>query len=165
MRTIPLVAGAAAACLATAASADIIIVNVDIEPGQEVSAPALGGATPSGSATVTINTDTSFVEIMGTYSGMTSNVTGSHLHGLAGFGVNAGILISLSNSGGTSGSFSGSGTLSMANFDGLMAGNTYINVHTTTNPGGEIRGQVIIPAPGAFAAAGLAGLATLRRRR
>ncbi len=27
----------------------------------------------------------------------------------------------------------------------LIAGNTYINVHTTANPGGEIRGQLVAP--------------------
>ena len=164
MRTIPLVAGAAIACLATSAHAAIFVFNVALEPGQEVSAPVLGGATPTGSATVTVNTDTNFVEIMGTYSGMTSTVIGSHLHGLAGFGANASVLIGLSNTGGTSGSFSGSGTLSASNFDGLMNGQTYLNIHTQNNGGGEIRGQVV-PTPGAVALAGLAGLATLRRRR
>ena len=46
----------------------------------------------------------------------------------------------------------------------LYAGNLYVNVHTQSFPSGEVRGQ-IVPAPGAVALAGLAGIAGLSRRR
>ena len=39
----------------------------------------------------------------------------------------------------------GSATMTDAQWADLMAGKDYINVHTTTNKGGEIRGQI---APG-----------------
>ena len=38
---------------------------------------------------------------------------------------------------------SGTQTLTLEQFGYLLDGLTYINVHTTINPGGEIRGQVM----------------------
>lgn len=51
---------------------------------------------------------------------------------------------------------------------GLAAGTTYLNIHSTTFPGGEIRGFLVpIPEPSTLLLAGaaLASLALLRRRR
>jgi len=50
----------------------------------------------------------------------------------------------------------------------LFAGNLYINVHTVTNPGGEIRGQIqVVPIPAAFwlFGSGLLGLVGIARRK
>ena len=53
-------------------------------------------------------------------------------------------------------------------FAGIIAGETYLNIHTTAFPGGEIRG-FLVPIPEPFTlslfGAGLAGAAVLRRRR
>ncbi|MEQ8212000.1 MAG: CHRD domain-containing protein [Lacipirellulaceae bacterium] len=125
---------------------DIVVFDVILTADQEVPTPDVAGFSPMGTATVVGDRSTGEVEIVGSYSGMTSNVTGSHLHGLADFGSTAGVLIGLSNDGGTSGNFSGSGTLSPSDFQGLLDGLTYLNIHTQNNGPGEIRGQVI-PEP------------------
>lgn len=49
----------------------------------------------------------------------------------------------------------------------MLAGDFYVNVHTDDFAGGEIRGQVFVPLPGAIPLflAGVAGLGLLRLRR
>lgn len=144
----------------------LLTYSINLTVAQEVPTPTVTGFSPSGSATVVVDPDTLEFAILGTYSGMTSNVTGSHLHGFAGPGDTAGVLVGLDNTGGTQGSFNGMGTLTSAQFDGLVAGNTYINIHTANNSLGEIRGQVV-PEPASIAVllVGLAGCAVRRRAR
>src|SRR5690606_35768747 len=39
--------------------------------------------------------------------------------------------------------WTGAGTLSAAQIAAMLAGDTYVNLHTAANPGGEIRGQIL----------------------
>jgi len=111
---------------------------------QEVPATGSGGG---GTCTVTLDDVTGAVSVTGSFTGLTSNATAAHIHGLAGPGANAGIIVGLTETGGTSGNVGGGGTLSPAEITGMLNGQTYINVHTTNNPGGEIRGQVTASVP------------------
>jgi hypothetical protein len=89
------------------------------------------------------------VTVTGNLSGP---VTAAHIHGPAGTGVNANPIVTLtvSNTTGTtgvlvSGSFTttGNASVTMAQLlTHMLAGNTYVNLHTTANPNGEIRGQI-----------------------
>jgi len=154
-------ASVAALAVATSASAAIFTVTVAIDGLQEV----LPNASPgTGTAEVTVNDVTGLIIITGSYSGLLAPVAAAHLHGLAPAGANAGVLFALGTTGGTSGTFSGSATLSPANLAGLMANLTYINIHTSLFPGGEIRGQVIVPAPVSLLAFITLPLAARRRR-
>jgi hypothetical protein len=84
-----------------------------------------------------------------------SAVTMSHIHGPAAAGANASVIINLFMPNGTSGTLNGTvaqGTITNANNAAVSvdsvrklmnAGLAYANVHTTTNPGGEIRGQIV----------------------
>jgi hypothetical protein len=70
-----------------------------------------------------------------------SQITATHIHNAAA-GVNGGVMSALTFSGTTSGSITGTPTLTDAQEAELLAGRCYINVHSTNFPGGEIRGQL-----------------------
>lgn len=73
------------------------------------------------------------------------NVTGAHIHRGAA-GVNGPVAYSLLPAGGTlapGAPVSGQVTVSAADETLLLNGGMYVNVHTTQNPGGEIRGQIV----------------------
>ena len=116
-------------------------------------------------ARVLVDSSSGEVEIFGSYTGLSSPAAAAHLHGLAPAGETAGVLFGLDITGGTEGTFSGTGTLSGDDLSGLFDGQTYINLHTDMNGPGEIRGQVV-PEP---SAAGLISIlipvAALWRRR
>ena len=106
----------------------------------------------TGSAVFTLSPDGTMM----TYRVMVNNISGvvaSHIH-LAPFGVGGPVVAPLMI-GTTPGIFTGvltaadlTGTLLGMPLDRLVAemnaGNTYINVHTVANPGGEIRGQIMM---------------------
>jgi hypothetical protein len=134
---------AAAAWLGMVAMSGAIEYNIVLDAAQEVPPPTLNGATPSGTATVDVNTITGAVSVTGTFSGLTGNAAAAHIHGLAPPGTPAGVLVPLAADAATDGSLSGGGTLDAAGLTGLLQGQTYINIHTPTNGPGEIRGQIV----------------------
>lgn len=73
--------------------------------------------------------------------------TGAHIH-RAEPGVPGGIVFPLPAGSLKTGSWT---TLNVTNTADLLAGNLYVNVHSSAYPGGEIRGQ-IVPGSGCFAA-------------
>jgi D-alanine-D-alanine ligase-like ATP-grasp enzyme len=59
----------------------------------------------------------------------------------------------------TAGGFSGTTTLTATNEARLLAGTLYINVHTSTNGGGEIRGNLVaVPEPSRVLLAAIEGV-------
>ncbi|MDX2146691.1 MAG: CHRD domain-containing protein [Planctomycetota bacterium] len=110
------------------------------------------------------------------FSSLTTPVVSAHIH-RAPPGVNGPVIVPLD---GTNGGWSlilpgvfsfdtGSPVASPLPFpadevDDLLAGNTYVNIHSERFPGGEIRGQ-LIPGSGTLALAGVALAWGVRRRR
>ena len=139
---------------ATQAQAQTITFNAQLNGGNEVPPVVTGSA---GTAVVTWNTATR----TGTYRvdvyNMPAGTTASHIHvGSANVGgptvinftVPAG---GISNDYALQGTFACSDVIARAaqginscdDFEqALLLNNTYVNVHSTANPGGEIRGQL-----------------------
>jgi hypothetical protein len=71
-------------------------------------------------------------------------VNGSHFHGPASLGQNAGVLIPVTGlAASNSGRYGGSVTLSAAQESDLLAGKWYFNIHSNLAPNGEVRAQLI----------------------
>ena len=83
------------------------------------------------------------------FTDLTGHATAMHIHGNAGPGTNAAVLIDLSTNHlaaadpAKGGVIFGGVTYTEAQAADLLAGLHYINIHTVTNGGGEIRGQLI----------------------
>jgi len=178
-----------AACvlsLSWAAQGDIIQFNAMLSGANEA-IPNLSPGT--GSAVVFFDTIAQTLEVKVTFSGLTSGDTASHIHAAtstAGTGT-AGVATSVPTftgfpTGVTSGTYdhtfdltlvtsynpafvtANGGTASSAEsalVSAMMAGKSYLNIHTTEFPGGEIRGFLAKNVPENSATAGLFALGML----
>lgn len=110
--------------------------------------------TASGQGTAVVSADGSTITYLVTYSGLSGTLNAAHIHTGA-VGANGGVILPL-----TAGPSPMSGTLTSANFAAsgsvttfaqavaaIRAGTTYFNLHTTANPGGELRGQIGVTVP------------------
>lgn len=87
------------------------------------------------------------LQLWGDYAGLTAPIVGSHIH-RGEPGVAGPIVVELLNSGDTTGTLTGKDTLTAALEDSLFKGNMYANVHTSTNPSGELRAQLTLTTDG-----------------
>ena len=79
-----------------------------------------------------------------TVDGLTGPITAAHIHN-APIGTNGGVIFDLGPFfGGTPHARGSWAAPSTANVKSLLRGDCYVNVHTAANPGGEIRGQILL---------------------
>jgi hypothetical protein len=103
----------------------------------------------TGKGIAVISADATTITYLVTYSGLSGTLNASHIHTGA-VGTNGGVILPI-----TAGPSPLSGTMTSAIFTAsgpvtsfveaiaaIRAGTTYFNLHTTANPGGEIRGQI-----------------------
>ena len=109
----------------------------------------------------TANLDGDILTYSFRFSGLSSNATLAHIHGPALQTANAGVIVNFDDAangrtitlGATEGTASGTISLAATTMYGAVSGDSlrkllnigrlYVNVHTATNGGGEIRGQIV----------------------
>jgi len=169
MRTTVLaVAFAVALCLALPVQATVwTFNNIPIDGAQEAPVPV--ATTGTGTGMATLNDVSGAMSVSGSFANLIGTSNNAHIHCCAPPGTPAGVLFGLTfDFGVTSGNFSGNAVLSAANVQNVLNGLTYINIHSTFRPGGEIRGQLLNPIPEpatcVMLATGVSGFLLLRRR-
>ncbi len=117
----------------------IVVLFSELSGAQEV--PSLD-STAEGLATLTLDEAASLLTVHVNTRGF-DDATASHLHNAFG-GVNGPVEFGLTQDGSNPAHWSAEQQpLDATQLSAVLAGGTYINVHSPANPGGEIRGQVI----------------------
>ncbi len=113
-----------------------------LTPGQENPPTASSGF---GNATVTLDPAHTSINVKLSVSGLTSAINNAHIHGEAPQGTNTGVVINFQPATNiVNGQMNVTFTIDKTLGDRIAANPHlyYVNVHTTQNPGGEVRGQL-----------------------
>jgi hypothetical protein len=131
--------------------------TVDLSSAQEVPPNA---STGTGTGVFVLSTDRTQMDYAVAYQGLTGVLTaGGHVH-VGAPGANGGIVRAIAKAGDSASSVvrdSWKSTdsvqpLTSALVDSAIAGKLYVNFHTAANPGGQIRGQLVLVGGTGFAA-------------
>jgi hypothetical protein len=147
--SVPAVALAAALVATVGASARPQATSIQIKTvmtaAQEVPSPTGSVSNGGGTFTATVSKSETGASISWqlSFNGLTGNAIAAHIHTGA-VGSPGPVVLALC--GPCSSPLSGTGVLTQAALDAIQSGTAYVNVHTPTNAGGEIRGQLATTA-------------------
>jgi hypothetical protein len=125
--------------LAPAAFAETLKFQADLKPSSEV--PPILDSKGSGTLQASYDTITKKLTYILAWRDLTGPATAAHFHGPAAAGTNAGVVIPINV--GIGNPVSSGNDLTDGQAADLIAGKWYVNIHTQSAPGGEIRGQVV----------------------
>jgi hypothetical protein len=114
-------------------------LKADLKASAEVPPNDSGG---TGTLTATLNTETNEFKYHVEFSGLSGPVVAAHFHGPAAEGTNAKPQLPIKTSPIAS-PIDGSATLTPEQAKDLTDGKWYFNLHTSGNPRGEVRGQIV----------------------
>jgi hypothetical protein len=188
-RSLPLALVAAVAVFGGTAQGQVVRYTADLSGPAESPPNASPGI---GFAIVDFDLVTHMMHVQASFSGLLGPTTASHIHSATAVpGVGTAMVATQTPSfsgfplGVTSGTFDNTYDMTLASSynpafvtahggtpasaeaffrQSLHDGSAYYNIHTSTFPGGEIRG-FMIPSPGGAALLALGGLCAMRRRR
>ncbi len=148
-----------------AGSALGVIINLSASMDCAQANASLGtcgaGGTGTGTASITLDTGTNLLSWNISWSGLSGALLFAHFHGPALPNQNAGVQVGIVGNPSI-----GNAVLLAGQVADILAGLWYVNIHSTTFNGGEIRGQVVPePATALLVVAGLIGLSVSMRRR
>ena len=134
-----IVTASALAFVSIASHAATLHLKADLKASSEVPAK---DSTGTGTLTATLDTDTNEFKYHVEFNGLTGGVVAAHFHGPAAEGVNAKPQLPIKASSIAS-PIEGKATLTAEQAKDVADGKWYFNLHTSANPGGEIRGQIV----------------------
>lgn len=135
--TVPIIDGAGFIRVIDGTAKNIQLFKAHLDSQQEPNKPA----SPAKGAGIAVIDGLNLTYYL-SYEGLTTGLTLAHIHNGV-VGVAGPVFVTFSPVvGSTSGIISGTATLTQAQKDFITSGNSYFNIHTTSNGGGEIRGQL-----------------------
>jgi hypothetical protein len=148
---------AALGAAAAPASAEIFTLTAALTGSEETPPPGLNTGA-FGNATITVDTAARTVSYRVDVFNLPSGVTASHIHA-GGVGTAGPIIVNFAPPVNASNDFAFSGTVPESQWimradqgirsgddviQAILGSNTYVNVHSSVNPGGEIRGRLVM---------------------
>ena len=145
---------------AASASAQTYTMSATLTGAGETPAPGINTGA-FGSATIVVDLSARTVAYTVSVYNLPSGVIASHIH-VGAVGTAGPVVVSLSPPATASNDFGYSGTVKGSDFvintntsnlgirssddmfQAILGGNAYVNVHSQANPGGEIRGQLVL---------------------
>jgi hypothetical protein len=131
--------GANATGVGGAGGTNLAVYNMTLSGSQEV---PVNASTATGTVMVVLNKTNGNVTVTGTFSGLSTPATAAHIHGPAAVGAPGPIIVPLTVTSSQSGTVTGSGTMDTTHMNDMLGGMTFVNIHSTMFPDGEIRAQI-----------------------